>query len=126
MYKAYKDDKQANNISGESRHTCKFYDSMDAWYHQNGSVLKHVSACSSDLPIAEDDAEDLKAYTSEPTPPSSSKIGKSITKIKYQESALELMGQMVVNSKDMTQTMKDANGFMSSLDKHMERLIEKL
>ena len=85
VYKAYKDDKQANNISGESRHTCKFYDSMDAWYHQNGFVLKHVSACSSDLPIAEDDAEDMKADTSEPAPPSSSKKGKSITKIKYQK-----------------------------------------
>ena len=60
----------------------------------------------------------MKANTSEPAPPSSSKKGKSITKIKYQESALELMGQMVVNGKDVAQSMKDANGFMNSLDKH--------
>lgn len=126
VYKAYKDDKQANSISGESRHTCKFYDAMDSWYHQNGSVLKHVSASSNDVPNDEGDAEEMKGESSEPTPPSATKQGKSTGKMKYQESALELMGQLVVNSKDMAQSMKEANGFMSNLDKHIEKLIDKL
>lgn len=47
-FKAYKDDKQANSISSEARHTCKFYDSMDTWYHHNGVVMKHISASSND------------------------------------------------------------------------------
>ena len=126
VYKAYNDDKQASSISGESRHTCKFYDAMDCWYHQNGSVLKHISASSSDMPSVEGDVQEGKEETSELEPSSISKQGKASGKIKYQESALELMGQLVKNSKDMAQSMKEANGFMSSLDKHMERLIEKL
>ena len=94
--------------------------------HVNGSVLKHISASSNDLPSAEDDAEELKGENSEPAPAPSTatKSGKSIAKIK--ENALELIGQLVVNSKDMAHSMKEANGFMSSLDKHIERLIEKL
>ena len=48
VFKAYKDDKQANSISGEVRHTCKFYNAMDTWYHQNGAVMKHISGSSSE------------------------------------------------------------------------------
>ena len=91
-------------------------------------MLKYISASSNDLPSVEDDAEELKGESSEPapTPSTATKSGKSIPKIKYQENALELMGQLVVNSKDMAHSMKEANGFMSSLDKHIQRLIEKL
>lgn len=48
VFKAYKDDKQANSISWEARRTYKFYDAMDTWYHHNGAVMKHSSASSSD------------------------------------------------------------------------------
>jgi len=74
----------------------------------------------------EGDAKELTGESSEPTPPSTTKQGKSSGKIKYQESALELIRQLVVNSKNMVHNMKEANGFMSSLDKHIERLIDKL
>ena len=126
VYNAYKDDKLANNISGESRHTCKFYDSMGTWYHQNGSVLKHVSASSSDMPYREGDGEEVKVENLDPMPPSTSKLAKSGGKIKYQESALEIMGQLAVSSQNMAESMKEATGFMSNLDRHIERLIEKL
>jgi len=89
-------------------------------------VLKHISASSNDLPNDEGDAEELKGKNSEPTPTSTTKQGKSTAKMKYQKSALELMGQLVVNSKDMAHSIKEANGFMSSLDKQMKRLIDKL
>jgi hypothetical protein len=33
IIKAYKDDKLTNSISGDARHTYKFYDAMDTSYH---------------------------------------------------------------------------------------------
>lgn len=43
LYKQYKDDRIANNISNNDRHECKFYASLDNWWHFNGSAVKHVS-----------------------------------------------------------------------------------
>ena len=89
-------------------------------------MLKHVSASSSDMPYGEGDGEEVKVEDLDPTPPSTSKLAKSGGKIKYQESALEIMGQLAVSSKNMAESMKEATRFMSNLDRHMERLIDKL
>ena len=44
LFKAYKEDKMANGISGNARHESKFFDAMDEWWHQTGQVMKDVSA----------------------------------------------------------------------------------
>jgi len=33
IYKQYKDDKIADEISGNDRHECPFYDALDIWWH---------------------------------------------------------------------------------------------
>jgi hypothetical protein len=38
LFKAYKEDKLANNVSGESRHECKYYDQFEFWFSQTRSV----------------------------------------------------------------------------------------
>jgi hypothetical protein len=48
LFKQYKVDKMANSVSGEGHHECKFYDSTDQWWHQTGTVMKHVSASAND------------------------------------------------------------------------------
>ena len=48
VFKPYKEDKLANSVLGNDRHECKFYDSIDYWWHQVGSVMKQVSATTMD------------------------------------------------------------------------------
>jgi hypothetical protein len=36
LYKQYKEDKIANNISGNDHHDCRFFESLDNWWHFNG------------------------------------------------------------------------------------------
>ena len=126
VFKAYKDDKQANSISGEARHTCKFYDAMDTWYHQNGAVMKHILASSTDNVETGCGSGEIKKEESEDSSKISSSTRKVSGKVTYQEKALDLISQLVVNSQDMAKSMQVASGFMSNLDKHIEKLIEKL
>ena len=44
LFKAYKEDKMTNGISGNARHESKFFNIMDEWWHQTGQVMKHVLA----------------------------------------------------------------------------------
>ena len=37
-----------DSISREDGYICKFYDSMDTWYHWNEAESKHISMSSSD------------------------------------------------------------------------------
>ena len=126
VFKAYKDDKQANSISGEVQHTCKFYDAMDTWYHQNGAVMKHISASSTDNVDNGCGSGEIKKEESEDSSKICSYVRKVSGKIIYQEKALDLISQLVVNSQDMAKSMQVASGFMSNLDKHIEKPIEKL
>ena len=48
LFKQYKVDKMANNVSGEGHHECKFYGSIDQWWHQTSTMMKHVSASTND------------------------------------------------------------------------------
>jgi hypothetical protein len=40
IYKQYKEDKIANEISSNDHHECLFYDALDSWWHQSGNVMK--------------------------------------------------------------------------------------
>lgn len=57
IFKQYKVDKMSNGVSGERWHECKFYDSIDQWWHQTGTVMKHVSASANDNNFGQDDSE---------------------------------------------------------------------
>ena len=67
IFKSYKEDKLANSISGNNRHECKFYDSLDQWWHQARSVLKHVNATTMDNANvdAQNDEEEVGCDASE-------------------------------------------------------------
>ena len=81
--------------------------------------MKHISASSSDNVDIGCDSQEIKTEEFEET----SKVSE---KSVYQEKALELISQLVVNSQDMAKSMQVASGFMSNLDKHIKKLIEKL
>ena len=49
LYKQCKDDKLVNNISRNDWYKCKFYESMDKWWHFNENAMKHVSASANDF-----------------------------------------------------------------------------
>ena len=57
IFKQYKVDKMSNIVSGERRHECKFYDSIDQWCHQTDTVMKHMSASENDNNFGQDDSE---------------------------------------------------------------------
>lgn len=48
IYKQYKEDKIAIGILGNDRHECRFCESMEQWWHQNGNVMKHITASAND------------------------------------------------------------------------------
>lgn len=60
IFKAYKDDKEANSISRDVRHTCKFYNATDTWCHEIGTMMKHISTSSSDNVDIGCDSQELK------------------------------------------------------------------
>ena len=62
LYKLYKEDKLANGISGSDRHACKFYDSFDQWWHQTGTVIKHVTASANNSVSVEDSTTDNETH----------------------------------------------------------------
>ena len=126
IFKAYKDDKQMNSISGEARHTCKFYDVMDTWYYQNRVAMKHISASSNDNGNIGCGSHKIKKEEYEDTSKIFSSARKVSRKITYWEKTLNLISQLVVNSQHMAKSMQVASEFMSNLDKHIEKLIEKL
>ena len=91
-------DKQTNLISEEARHTCKFYDAMNIWYHQNGVVMKHISTSSSDNVDIDCDSQELKKEEFAKTILLTSSVRKVSEKMIYEEKAFELRSQLVVNN----------------------------
>lgn len=73
---------------------------VDIWCHQGGSVLKHVSASSSDRPQEVNEADEEKVENID-MKPSTVQLEKSKGRKNYQDQALQIMGQLVENNKDM-------------------------
>lgn len=48
LFKLYKQKKLQNGTSGYDRHECRFYNSMDYWWHTNGIVMKDVTASANE------------------------------------------------------------------------------
>ncbi len=69
LFKQYKIDKLANNILGEEKHECKFYESIDQWWHQTCIVMKHVTTFVDDMksPQFENNTNLLKILSSKAT-----------------------------------------------------------
>jgi len=77
----YKTNKLANGISRKERHECKFYESIDQWWHQVDIIMKHVTTFANDtrLPQFENNSELLeKQPTSKATSQSTNKSSKKI------------------------------------------------
>ena len=131
VFKSYKEDKLANSVSGNDRHECKFYDSLDQWWHQAGSVMKHVSATTmnSTNSDAQDNCDDANQdisqdiqieRNSQSEPPSASK------KNKFQDQTLFYFGNMVNNGTAMLDHFAKTNELLQKVDHQMDRLINKL
>jgi hypothetical protein len=48
LHKQYKTDKVANSILRNDCLDCKFYESMDIWWHFNGIIMKYVFVNAND------------------------------------------------------------------------------
>ena len=131
LYKLYKEDKLANGISGSDRHACKFYDSFDQWWHQTGTVMKHVTTSASDSVSVEDNTTDndndlhskdtpIPAMTT--TPNSTTKVDKK----NFQERCYGVFVQMAENSSVMVKNFEKTNALLERVDRQMDRLIDKL
>jgi len=88
--------------------------------------MKHISASSSENGDIGGGSQEMKKKKHEDNSKISSSARKVSRKIAYQEKALDLISQLVVNSHGMAKSMQVASRFMSNLDKHIEKLIENL
>ena len=131
IFKSYKEDKLANSISENNRHECKFYDSLDQWWHQTRSVLKHVTGTTTDNANvdAQNDEEEVGCDASEnlshegacqskPSPPPKIK--------KFHDQALIYFGKMIDNGAAMLDHFAKTNELQGKIDQQMEHLIDKL
>jgi len=124
LFKIYKEDKLANNISGESRHECKYYDLSEISFSKTGSVLKHVSVVANDLDMpAQDLVDKMDLGDSTDNTKNKSSTTKASGKAKSHDEALVLFGKMVQTSEGL---LASFNCTTDVLNKQMDKLIEKL
>ena len=114
LFKAYKEDKMANEISRNACHESKLFDAMDEWWHQTVQIMKHVSAT-----ITSHEVESLT--TTILTPPSTSK-GKG----NFQERAIGIFEKIIENSTNLMKYFERNNEHLQNLDNEFDRLINKL
>jgi hypothetical protein len=124
MFKAYKENKLANNVSGESRHDCKYYDQFESWFSQTGSVLKHVSASANDLDLhVEDFVDETDLDDSLDSTRKKTSTTRASGETKFHDEALALFGKMVETSQGL---LKSFNRTTDVLNNQIDRLIDKL
>ena len=131
IFKFYKEDKLANSISGNNRHECKFYDSLDQWWYQVGFVLKHVSATTTNNANvdAQNDEEEVGCDASKNLSHEGacqSKHSPPPKKKKFHNQALVYFGKMVDNGAAMLDHFAKTNELLGKIDQQMEHLIDKL
>jgi hypothetical protein len=129
LYKAYKLAKMANDVSGSNRKECKFFKEFDQWWHQTGTMTKHISASANNSASSLENVEepeklDLneKDQSSDITTTSSLKTGKK----SFQEQTYGLFTKMVENSTVMAKNFEKTNALLENMSSQMDRLIEKL
>ena len=124
LFKAYKEDKMTNGISGNARHENKIFDAMDEWWHQTRQVMKHVSATTASheenqTNSTPDEVESLT--TTIPTSPSTSK-GKG----NFQKRAIGIFEKMAENNTNLMKCFERNNELLQNLDNQFDHLINKL
>ena len=107
LYKLYKEDKLVNGISGSDRRTCKFYDSFDQWWHQTGTVMKHVTAFANDSMNVEESTMDIqKDQNSNDIPISTTTPAIKVDKKNFQEQCYGVFIKMAENSSVMVKNFE--------------------
>ena len=120
-------DKLANGISGLDRHACKFYDSFDQWWHQTGTVMKHVTASANDSMNVEESTMDIqKDQNSNDIPMSTTTLAIKVDKKKFQKQCYSIFVQMAENSSVMVKNFEKTNALLKKVERQMDRLIDKL
>jgi len=124
LFKAYKEDKLANNVSGESRHDCKYYDQFESWFFQTRYVQKHVSASANDLDLpVQDFVDEMDFSDSQDSTKNKTSTTRASGKTKFHDEAVALFDKMVETSEGL---LKSFNRTTDVLNNQMDRLIDKL
>jgi hypothetical protein len=122
LYKLYKKEKLANGILGSDCHACKFYDYFDQWWHQTGTIIKHVTTSAYDFVRMEDSTidnendlhlKDTSFSTIMTTPNSTIKIDKR----NFQERCYGVFVQMAENSSIMVNFFEKTNTLLERVDR---------
>ena len=126
LYKLFKEDKLANGITGSNRHTCKFYDSFDQWWHQTGTVMKHVTTSANDSVSVDDN--NTENENDSPIPATTTILNSTIKvdKRNFQERCYGVFLQMAENCSLMVKNFEKTNALLERVDRQMDRLIDKL
>lgn len=126
LFKQYRLDKIANGVSGSDRKECKFYDAFDQWWHQTGTISKHVTSTASDttpFQASQDSEEGVEKDQKSATTTNSS---QKQTKKNFQDQTLGMFTQMIENSTIMVRNFEKTNALLEKVERQMDRLIDKL
>ena len=126
-FKQYKEDNLANLISRNDRHECKFHDSIDYWWHQAGSILKHGSAITMDNTSVggQENSANANDNVSQPVRIFQSKPSSTSKNNKFQDQTLYYFGKMVDNGVAISDHFARINELLQKVDQQTDCLIEK-
>ena len=120
----------ANGVSGESKHECKFYDSIDQWQHQTRTVIKHVTTSankSSDQPTTlAIQQENTNFLDIEPTLEPTSQYALKNGKKSFYDEAICMFSKMIENNSNMVRNLEKSNVLLKRVDRQIDKLIDKL
>lgn len=124
IFKAYKEDKMANQISGNDRHESKFYEAMDEWWHQAGQIMKHVLATTNASEEFQGSTPEVDSSPS--SPPIVSTSSKSKGKNHFHDRAIDIFEKMAETSTCLMKEFERTNALLERVDHQFDRLINKL
>jgi hypothetical protein len=123
LYKQSRLDKMANGISRSYRKEWKYYEAFDQWWHQIGTVKKHVTVSANESNSVQDIIkESEKRQSLDGNTNSSVKFGKK----NFQEQTYGLFTQMVKNNSVIVKNFDKTNALLEKVEPQMDRLINKL
>jgi hypothetical protein len=125
IFKAYKDNKMANGISGNDCHERKFYDAMDEWWHQTGQMMKHVSiTTTNNMDFHNTSSPKMDSLPDSTSTPSST--SKSEGKQKNSDRAIDIFEKMAEIGTSLMKDFERTNALLERIDSQFDCLINKL
>ena len=121
MYKQHCLVKMANGIFRLDHKECKYYEAFDQWWHQTGTIKKHVTTSAKESNSVQDIIKELeKGQSLDGNTNSLVKSGKK----NFQERTYSLFIQMVESNFVMVKNFEKTNALLEKVEHQIDRLLD--